>query len=101
MAARRTRRDIEPVVSNTEVVDNPRVDLSQAVSSDKVKALEAVRDSVVADLEVCSTMRDRAALYLRLLDVMARLDEARPAETEGDPVDEIAQKRSNRRAGGA
>lgn len=68
------------------------------VDGPTVEALEAVRDAVAADLLVCDSMRDRAALYLRLTDVLVRLDELRPSKAEVDAVDEIAQRRSARRS---
>ena len=64
-------------------------------------SLEALRDAIGADLEVCESMRDRAALYLRLADVLARIEEARPEQVSGDVVDEIASRRAARRAGSA
>lgn len=67
-------------------------------SPDYLTALEAVRDSIVADLDACESMRDRAALYTRLESTLRLIKEARPAEQEGDPVDEIARRRSARRA---
>jgi hypothetical protein len=64
-----------------------------------VACFEALRDQIALDLEVCSSMRDRAALYLRLIDVLKVLAELRPAVVEGDAVDEIAARRSARRSG--
>jgi hypothetical protein len=64
-------------------------------------ALEAIRDEIAADLGQCESMRDKAQLYLRLTDVLARIDAIRPAETKGDVVDEITARRSARRASAA
>lgn len=64
-------------------------------------ALEAMRDQIAADLQSCESMRDKAALYLRLADVLKTLEELRPPTMKGDTVDEIAARRAARRAGPA
>lgn len=74
---------------------------STIASGDYLKSLEATRDRIAADLEACGSMRDKAALYLRMSDVLARIEEARPAKPKGDAVDEIAQRRAARRASSA
>lgn len=63
--------------------------------------LRATRDQIARDLEVCESMRDKAALYARLTDVLARIEAARPPVAKGDAVDEIAARRAARRAGPA
>lgn len=73
-------------------------DLSAVTSGTYLEGLEATRDAIVADLGACESMRDKAALYLRLADVMQRIEEAKPAEQKGDAVDEIAARRAARRA---
>jgi len=60
-----------------------------------------MRAQITTDLEVCESMRDRAALYLRLTDVVARIDVLRPVEVKGDAVDEITARRTARGAGPA
>lgn len=64
-------------------------------------SLQATRDQIAADLGDCESMRDKAALYLRLADVMERIEAAKPVEQKGDAVDEIAKRRAARRAGSA
>jgi hypothetical protein len=66
-----------------------------------VSSLEAMRDQIAADLELCESMRDKAALYLRLADVLKTIDELRPQTVKGDSVDEIAARRAARGAGPA
>ena len=66
-----------------------------------VSSLEAMRDQIAADLELCESMRDKAALYLRLADVLKTLEELRPQIVKGDSVDEIAARRAARGAGPA
>lgn len=73
--------------------------LPDSVGAGFLAGLVAVRDQIAADLEQCDSMRDRAALYMRLVDVLARIEEAKPAEAKGDAVDEIAARRSARRSG--
>lgn len=70
-------------------------------SGDYLASLEAIRDAIAADLAVCESMRDRAALYLRLSDVMAKIEDARPRPARGDVIDEIAARRAARRSGAA
>jgi len=72
-----------------------------AATGEQLATLQAVRDQLAADLEVCAAMRDRATLYARLVDVLARIDELAPATPKGDSVDEIAARRDARRAGTA
>lgn len=70
-----------------------------AVSSgDYLRALEATRDEIALDLDACESMRDKAALYLRLADVLQRIEAARPQQERGDVVDEIAKRRAARGA---
>ncbi len=72
-----------------------------AATGEQLATLRAVRDQIAADLEVCAAMRDRTALYARLVDVIARIDELAPAAPKGDTVDEIARRRAARRASAA
>lgn len=67
-------------------------------SGDYLKALEATRDAIVADLDECESMRDRAALYNRLESVLGSIKDARPKEVASDAVDEITRRRAARRA---
>lgn len=73
-------------------------DLSPVLSGDYVKGLEATRDAIVTDLELCESMRDKAALYNRLESVLKLINDAKPAEQKGDAVDEIARRRAARRS---
>lgn len=74
----------------------------EAVSgSDQLAALRAVRDQITRDLEACEAMRDKAALYLRLTDVLDKIQALQPPEKKGDAVDEIAARRAARRTGTA
>jgi hypothetical protein len=70
-----------------------------AVTGDDLHAaLCAVRDQITADLEACESMRDKTGLYLRLFEVLAKIETLREPTQEGDVVDEISQRRTARRA---
>ena len=59
--------------------------------------LKRVRDAITHDLDCCDSMRDRAALYTRLLDTMDRIEILSKGEgQQGDVVDEIAKRRTAR-----
>lgn len=76
-------------------------DLSPVNDGTQLEGLTAVRAAIVADLEACESMRDKAALYLRLQNVMERIEDIKPVEKKGDAVDEIAKRRAARRASAA
>lgn len=62
---------------------------------DRLKSLCALRDRLAADLDVCESMRDVAALSQRLMDVLAQIAavEAAKPETQGTALDELAARR--------
>ena len=73
--------------------------LSEAVSGgDRRKSLEALRDRLAVDLDVCESARDVAALSQRLMDVLKQLDElGAPAdESEGTVLDEFTKRLQGR-----
>ena len=76
-------------------------DLSAVSTGGYLEALRATRDAIVADLQVCESMRDKAALYSRLESTLKLIEAAKPPEQKGDAVDEIAARRAARRAGAA
>lgn len=71
---------------------------STVAKGNYLETLRATRDAIATDLEACESMRDKAALYLRMADVLARIEDAKPAEQKGDAVDEIARRRAARRS---
>lgn len=88
--------------SKTEVAGSSSSSLSDVVAKGDTRAsLERLRDAIAADLEGCDSMRDKAALYLRLTDVLTKLDGLPSAGSQGDIVDEIATRRAARGAGPA
>lgn len=71
-------------------------ELVEAVASTRRDGLVALRDMLARDLEVCDSMRDKAALSLRLMDALEQieaLDRAQPA-TRGTVLDELAKRRA-------
>ncbi|BDX30942.1 hypothetical protein TUM20985_14890 [Mycobacterium antarcticum] len=76
--------------------------LSETVrDGDSIASLQAIRDQIAVDIDLCGSMRDKAALYLRLADVIGRIDELKPLDAKGDAIDEIAARRADRRSGTA
>lgn len=68
--------------------------------TDRLPRLEALRDELtsrVAD----ATDRDLTAIAARLVEVLAQIDALQPKAKAGDPVDEIARRRTARGAGSA
>jgi uncharacterized protein HemX len=81
------------------VSSSPSRSLAEVVAAGETLAsLEAMRDQIAADLQSCESMRDKAALYLRLDGALKSIDELRPATVKGDAVDEIAARRAARRS---
>lgn len=72
--------------------------VSDLASDDYLTALKATRDAIVADLQACESMRDKAAFYARLESTLRLIESAKPAEQKGDVVDEIAKRRAARRS---
>ncbi len=67
------------------------------VRSGGLVALEAVRDAIAADLGRCESYRDRCGLYLRMVDVLDRVEQARAAvPASGDAIDQLQQRRAKR-----
>lgn len=46
-----------------------------ATTGERVKALQALRDRLAADLDECGSARDVAALSQRLMDVLEQIDQ--------------------------
>lgn len=68
-----------------------------------LKRAQWVVDQLEADLLACESMRDRAALWQRYLDAIARveaLERALPAP-KGTALDEFTRRRTEREAAGA
>lgn len=49
--------------------------LAAARSGSRLRALRALRDSLAADLDGCESLRDKASLSQRLMDVLVQIDD--------------------------
>jgi hypothetical protein len=77
------------------------MDLIEASSSgSRLSALEALRDVLAVSI-VAADPDKRAPLAARLTDVLEQIERLTPAAKVGDPVDEIAKRRTARGAGSA
>ena len=74
--------------------------LDAASSGDHLRALQELRDLLARRIESTDSGRDTAALSRQLADVLSQIAALSPT-TEVDRVDEIAARRSARRAGAA
>ena len=77
------------------------MDLVTAASSgNRLQTLEALRDVLAVSISEADPDK-RAPLAARLTDVLEQIERLSPVEKVGDPVDEIAKRRSARGAGSA
>jgi len=67
-----------------------------AAQGDYAETLRALRDRLAAEIDVCASGRDLAALSLRLTDVLSLLKDL-PNGEEVSAADEIARRRDARR----
>lgn len=67
----------------------------------RLASLRALRDAIAGDLAACESMRDKSALYQRLMDVLSQIDAAEKSEPvkKGTPLDELTAKRAARSSG--
>lgn len=70
-----------------------------AASGDRLQTLRDLRDLLALQIQACESLRDLAALSGRLQAVLAEIAQLEPKKAEGDGIDEIARRRSARRAG--
>jgi hypothetical protein len=76
------------------------MDLLEAVGRGRLDGLKGVRDVLATSLLEAEPDK-RAALAARLTDVLEQIDRLSPMAKVGDPVDEIAERRTARGAGTA
>ena len=69
-----------------------------AASGDRLAALRDLRDFLAGQLVGCESKRDVAALAARYQSVLEQVAALEPKKAEGDGIDEIARRRSARRA---
>lgn len=67
----------------------------------RVDRLAIARDRLAAAIDDCESMRDLPSLIREYRAVMEELEKLTPTAKAGDPVDEIAKRRSARGAGAA
>lgn len=74
--------------------------VAAAASGSRLRTLEALRDVLAVSIGKAD-LDKRAPLAARLTDVLEQIEKLAPAKKVGDPVDEIAKRRTSRRAGSA
>lgn len=68
-----------------------------AASGDRLRTLRDLRDMLAVQIDGCDSNRDFVALSGRFQSVLAEIsDLAKNSEKAGDPVDEIAARRTAR-----
>lgn len=67
-----------------------------AASGDRLKALQDLRDILAKEIVLCESSRDLAALSARFQSVLSEIALLDTTESAGDPIDEIAARRSAR-----
>lgn len=74
-----------------------RQTFSERVKGTPLEALEATRDEIAFDLDRCQSMKDRAALYRRIIKTMLEIEVLRSAESAPDAVGRIRARRGGHR----
>lgn len=76
-----------------------------AASGDRLYTLRVLRDRLAVQIDETTSSRDVAALSLRLVDVLAEIEEiekaSAPAAPAGSGIDEVNARRAAREAGAA
>lgn len=68
------------------------------VAGVELDSLRALRDRLASDIDQCDSLRDMAALSMRLQDVLKRVSELESkAPAERSALDEIAERRKARK----
>ena len=71
--------------------------LDAAASGDRLRTLEAMRDSIAAEIEAFDGSRaggTTSALHGQMLKVLEEIAALSPTEKKGTPLDELAKRRS-------
>jgi hypothetical protein len=69
-----------------------------AIAAGGVEALEALRDHAAAALETTTSARDKASIIRRLQQLLDEIERLQP-RVKGDTIDQLQQRRRNRRRG--
>lgn len=70
-----------------------------AASGDRLETLRDLRDLLAKQIQSCDSLRDLASLSGRLQAVLDQIAVLEPKKAVGDGIDEIAQRRADRRSG--
>ena len=73
--------------------------LLEEAQKGRLPGLEALRDYLAAELDVCDSARDKASLSLRFVDVLEQIEElscGSTASAPSSPLDELRRKRAER-----
>lgn len=69
-----------------------------AASGDRLQTLRDLRDLLAQQIQSCDSLRDLASLSGRLQAVLDQIAVLEPKKAVGDGIDEIAQRRADRRS---
>lgn len=75
--------------------------VKQESAKGRLEGLIALRDTLAGAIDECDSLRDLSSLSSRLSEVLGQIAELTPTEKAGDPIDEIAARRTARRSGTA
>jgi len=74
--------------------------LLEEAQKGRLPGLEALRDYLATELEVCDSARDKASLSLRFVDVLEQIEElsggSSASSAPASPLDELRRKRAER-----
>ena len=77
--------------------------LLEEAQKGRLPGLEALRDYLATELDVCESARDKASLSLRFVDVLEQIEELSgpsAASAPQSPLDELRRKRAERSKAG-
>lgn len=80
------------------IADLPESVSVAVASDDRHRSLVALRDTLARAIDTCESMRDLAALSRQLTEVLEQI-EGVPDKAEVSAADEVAKRRTARRAG--
>ncbi len=78
--------------------ESAKSEFQAAIAAGGIEALEALRDHSAAALEATNSARDKAPIIRRLQQLLDEIERLRP-RVKGDNIDQLQQRRRNRRRG--
>jgi hypothetical protein len=78
--------------------ESGKSEFQAAIAAGGVEALEALRDHAAEALESTTSARDKASIIRRLQQLLDEIERLRP-RVKGDSIDQLQQRRRNRRRG--